>query len=190
MCFLVCCCSWVVQAEETPSSAIKYHGVGDVIITSHFLPPCLFSVIFLFSARGLKSRRPPLIRIYVYEKELFDCLSTAIGSMYRRLRGLDERLPCIVVAYTSQRSLEARSRFYSPSSESIRERRLLRVDERLLCVNLPEGKGRKKGNATIIMIAAAAATTTTKMSGAEGVCAGARASLRQLAQKLYIFFFF
>lgn len=107
ICFLVCCCSWVVQAEETPSSAIKYHGVGDVITFLFFYPPVCFRSFSCSPLAGLKSRRPPLIRIYVYEKELFDCLSTAIGSMYRRLRGLDERLPCIVVAYTSQRSLEA-----------------------------------------------------------------------------------
>lgn len=58
----------------------------------------------------------------------------------------------------------------------------------IVCINLPEGKRKEERDATIIMIAAAAAiTTTTNMSGAEGVCAGARASVRQLAQNFNIF---
>lgn len=57
----------------------------------------------------------------------------------------------------------------------------------IVCINLPEGKRKEERDATIIMIAAAAITTTTNMSGAEGVCAGARASVRQLAQNFKIF---
>lgn len=41
----------------------------------------------------------------VYEEELFDCSSTAIGSMYRRLRGLDECLQCIFLSRTPVKGL-------------------------------------------------------------------------------------